>query len=172
MSSADDAHPKDAGREGFLDAQDFRLAVEWLPLISIDLLIHHPSTAKVLLGLRRNPPAAESWFVPGGRVHKGERLQNAWDRICRDELGTTLPWSTAQLAGIFEHFYPDNFLGESATTHYLVQAYRVTLDHLPVGLPAQQHQRFEWWSVDELIDSDDVHPYTRDYFSSSMPAGH
>jgi len=172
MSFEEDARHQDSGQEGFLDARDFRAAVDWSPLIAIDLLIQHPRTAKVLLGLRRNPPAAGSWFVPGGRIRKGERLKSAWHRLCWEELGTTLPWSTKQLAGIFEHFYPDNFLGESATTHYVVLAYRATLDHLPAGLPAQQHQRFEWWSVDELIDSDAVHPYTRAYFSSAMPAAH
>jgi colanic acid biosynthesis protein WcaH len=104
--------------------------------------------------------------VPGGRIRKGERLQMAWNRICRDELGLVLPWSTAQLMGVFEHFYPDNFLGESASTHYVVHAYRLIMDDAVTGFPLQQHERLAWWSLETLIDSDQVHPYTRAYFSN------
>ena len=56
------------------------------PLVSIDLIARRPDGA-VLLGYRRNRPAQGFWFVPGGRILKGERMAEALVRIVRRELG-------------------------------------------------------------------------------------
>lgn len=150
----------------FLAEKEFRAAVQMLPLIAIDLLVFNPAGDKVLLGLRRNPPAQGTWFVPGGRIRKGERLQSAWRRLCQAELGVDPPWSAAQFVGLFEHFYPDNFLGEPASTHYVVHAYKLVVADAVTDFPQQQHERFAWWSLETLINHNQVHPYTRAYFSS------
>ncbi|XYB84552.1 NUDIX domain-containing protein [Vibrio parahaemolyticus] len=42
---------------------------------------------QTLLGLRNNRPAQGFWFVPGGRVLKGESLKDAFLRLCQDEVG-------------------------------------------------------------------------------------
>jgi len=54
---------------GLLAEDDFRRAVEMLPLVSIDLLLRD-ADGRYLTGLRSNPPAQGSWFVPGGRIRK------------------------------------------------------------------------------------------------------
>ena len=71
---------------GSLSPADFRRAVEMLPLVSIDLLLHD-GQGRYLTGLRSNPPAQGAWFVPGGRIRKNEPLALALDRIAREELG-------------------------------------------------------------------------------------
>ncbi|WP_230846571.1 NUDIX domain-containing protein, partial [Achromobacter xylosoxidans] len=75
---------------GLLAESDFRRAVEMLPLVSIDLLLRD-AEGRYLTGLRSNPPAQGSWFVPGGRIRKNETLPRALQRIVREELGLTLP---------------------------------------------------------------------------------
>lgn len=132
--------------------------------MSIGLLVFDPSGDKVLLGLRRNPPAQGTWFAPGGRIRKGERMAQALPRICRAELGIDRELSAAALVGVFEHFYPDNFLGELTPTHYVVHAYQLVLDEMIAQLPLQQHERLAWWPLAEVIDDDRVHRYTRAYF--------
>ncbi|MCH5770603.1 GDP-mannose mannosyl hydrolase, partial [Salmonella enterica] len=54
-----------------LAEDDFRRAVEMLPLVSIDLLLRD-AEGRYLTGLRSNPPAQGAWFVPGGRIRKNE----------------------------------------------------------------------------------------------------
>jgi colanic acid biosynthesis protein WcaH len=69
-----------------LDDGDFLNAIRLTPLVSIDLIVTD-GNRRVLLGQRRNRPAQDSWFVPGGRVRKGETLDTAFTRVVRDELG-------------------------------------------------------------------------------------
>jgi colanic acid biosynthesis protein WcaH len=57
-----------------------------VPLVSVDLVVRHDGGA--VLGRRQNEPAKGEWFVPGGRVHKDERLTDAVHRVARTELGS------------------------------------------------------------------------------------
>ncbi|WP_259346526.1 NUDIX domain-containing protein [Vibrio rotiferianus] len=51
------------------------------PLVSIDLVIEN-AQGQTLLWLHNNRPAQGFWFVPGGRVLKGESLKDAFLRLC------------------------------------------------------------------------------------------
>lgn len=55
------------------------------PLVAIDLIVR--SEEKVLLGRRTNEPAKGFFFVPGGRIFKGETARTAFQRITLAELG-------------------------------------------------------------------------------------
>ena len=80
------------GREEFLEV------VDRAPLVSIDLAVRD-AKGRVLLGKRTNEPAKGCWFVPGGRIHKNERLDAAFRRICLDELGKQY-YVTAKAKGL------------------------------------------------------------------------
>ena len=45
---------------------------------------------KVLLVLRRNPPAENQWSIPGGCVELGETLQEAAEREILEETGISI----------------------------------------------------------------------------------
>ena len=45
---------------------------------------------KILLGKRKNPPAKNFFFVPGGRIFKSELKKHAFKRILKNELGFSL----------------------------------------------------------------------------------
>jgi colanic acid biosynthesis protein WcaH len=70
---------------GFLKEDVFALVVESTPLISIDLVVKSVAN-KILLGKRINRPAQNFWFVPGGRMYKNEKLDQAFKRIALAEL--------------------------------------------------------------------------------------
>ena len=86
-----------------LDRESFLEVVRLTPLISIDLVVRDPRGC-LLLGLRNNRPAKDCWFVPGGRICKDERLDEAFRRIAHEELGLALERSAgvplgARIAG-------------------------------------------------------------------------
>jgi colanic acid biosynthesis protein WcaH len=152
-----------------LDAETFGTVVANAPLVSMDLLVKN-SDGGYLVGLRTNPPAQGTWFVPGGRVRKGETLERAFGRITLEELGQAYPLGRAHFLGVFEHFYPDDFRGRCGSgTHYVVLAY--VLDPLvsKPSLPANQHAQFAWLTPGELLGRSDVHQYTRRYFGAAGP---
>jgi colanic acid biosynthesis protein WcaH len=145
---------------------EFLHVVRLAPVVAIDLVVRN-AAGEVLLGLRNNEPARKTWFVPGGRVLKDERLDAAFARISADELGVALSRADARFLGIYEHVYEKNFAGAPGFgTHYVVLAHEIAIAE-PVATPADdQHGEFRWWRVESLLDSADVHPHTKAYFAT------
>ena len=147
--------------ERWLDEETFKCVVKCAPLVSIDLIVENKN-GEILLGRRKNSPAKNFLFVPGGRILKGETIFKAFDRITFSELGRIIPISIAEFVGVFEHFYNDSFFGNDITTHYIVLAYKlVNVDNL--NLPKLQHTEYLWLSPESILGREDVHPYTKAY---------
>jgi colanic acid biosynthesis protein WcaH len=146
-----------------MTTEKFLQIIEATPLVSIDLILCDES-GRVLLGYRRNRPAQNTWFVPGGRIRKDERIADARRGIARRELGIDL--DTARLVGVFDHLYPDNFLGTpGVSTHYVVLAFSAEISSGTVFLPDEQHGELRWWKVKDLLAAPDVHENTKAYFA-------
>ncbi|MDO9018450.1 MAG: GDP-mannose mannosyl hydrolase [Deltaproteobacteria bacterium] len=147
-----------------LSTPDFLTVVRLAPLVSLDLVVLNPR-GEVLVGLRTNKPAEGFWFVPGGRIQKDERLDDAFRRLTGEELGHPIGLADASPLGVYEHLYEDNFAGApGVSTHYVVIAWRVALDLDLAALPGAQHARWKWLSPDALRADATVHPNTRAYF--------
>ncbi|MHC4719360.1 MAG: GDP-mannose mannosyl hydrolase [Planctomycetota bacterium] len=128
-----------------LNHSDLIEVVKKTPLVAIDLIIENARN-QVLLGLRKNAPAKDFWFVPGGRILKNESIQAAFKRIVKDELQINLTYDKATFRGVFEHWYPDNFTQkQKGSTHYIVLAHK-------------------WFDQKSLLKNKKVHPYTKAYF--------
>jgi colanic acid biosynthesis protein WcaH len=147
----------------------FRTVIDSTPLVSIDLVVSN-DCGEILLGERLNRPAQGTWFVPGGRVRKNERLDAAFERLTTDELGRPSNREQARLLGVFEHFYDDSVFSDapgSASTHYVVLAYALPWA-MPDGAhawPQEQHARFRWWALQAAALSDAVHSNSKAYLS-------
>jgi len=146
-----------------LPTDTFKAVVSSTPLVSTGLIVRN-RVGEVLLGRRLNRPAQGFWFVPGGRVLKDESLVEAFNRITRVELGVELNSTSARFVGPYEHFYPDNFSGDNFTTHYVVLAYEVRLDVSIDQLPLEQHGCYQWFTENDLLNSEAVHFHTKRYF--------
>lgn len=146
-----------------LDELTFHTVVKSTPLISIDLIVRDQN-GSVLLGQRLNRPAQGYWFVPGGRVLKDERLADAFRRLTEVELGVGFEISDARYLGLYEHFYDDSALDAEVSTHYVVNAFELTLTAELVSLPKEQHSGYQWFNQSELLASNSVHDHSKWYF--------
>ncbi|WP_044874952.1 GDP-mannose mannosyl hydrolase [Pseudomonas sp. LFM046] len=150
----------------WLSNETFRTVVASAPLVSIDLVVKNEG-GEVLLGQRLNRPAQGFWFVPGGRILKGESLDEAFRRLTFGELGRLFERSEGNFLGIFEHFYKDSVFGAGETgpdTHYVVLAYQLILSgDVVLSLPDTQHGEYGWWNLLEMQSSAEVHENTRAY---------
>ncbi len=150
-----------------LSAVRFAGIVRDTPLISIDLIVSHQG--KYLFGRRSFEPAKGYWFVPGGRIRKGENFDKAFDRLTNDELGVHLSLSDAAFHGVYEHHYDTNFSENGDFgTHYVVLAYRLEMPTFPSELPDEQHTAYRWLSEDQIKDDEFIHDYTKDYFNRNQ----
>ena len=143
-----------------LSDSEFVDVVRNTPLVSIDLIISDPMGA-ILMGWRNNEPAKDTWFVPGGRIRKNERIAEAFERILRAETGLQIPFREAEFGRAYEHLYAENCFGDPGFgTHYCVLAYVLRLDHQPnLGID-NQHSKFAWLGS----SSPAIHAYSRAYF--------
>lgn len=149
-----------------LPLEQFSQLVSCAPLVSIDLVVKN-SEGQVLLGLRNNRPAQGFWFVPGGRILKNESIPVAFSRLAHVELGRDVSIGQSRFLGVYQHFYQDSFCGDDTSTHYIALGHELVLDCALNNLPCAQHNHYRWFGIQELLASEAVHQYTRDYFISA-----
>lgn len=152
-----------------IEKESFLKVIDAVPFVSIDLVIQNERN-EVLLGYRRNRPAQQTWFVPGGRIRKNERTQEALQRIARAELGITAP--QGKLIGVFDHIYDDNFFAEPGIgTHYVVCGYAMHIASSTQFVSDDQHSELKWWKLEELLRSTEVHANSKLYFIDAPDNG-
>lgn len=138
----------------------FRTVIDNTPLVSVDLIVK--KEGKILLGRRVNKPAQNYWFTLGGRVLKNETIKDAITRISEMEMGVTVG-NEVKFIGVFEHLYDEGNY-DNSSTHYVNLAYEIEVVDLE-NLPKEQHREYRWFSVEELMISNEVHKYVKDYFT-------
>jgi len=144
-----------------LSKEDFSEIIKNSPIFSLDLVIINEHD-ELLLGKRLNAPAKGFWFVPGGRVFKQERLEDAFLRISEAEIGCCLNRQDAHLLGIFDHIYEDSVFSSDISTHYINAAYFVKVKTTDLKLPlGEQHLHYRWLNLSEVKDDATVHTYSK-----------
>ncbi|MDG3088249.1 GDP-mannose mannosyl hydrolase [Vibrio hannami] len=148
----------------FLEKETFSTVIKSTPLVSIDLVVVNENE-EALLGLRLNRPAQGYWFVPGGRIQKNEKLEDAFKRLTKEELGKEYSMEQACLLGPYTHLYDDYVFGEEFGTHYVAIAYvlEVKTDELKLPL-GDQHNSYRWVNKAALLQDNSVHLHTKWYF--------
>lgn len=150
----------------WLSDDQFRVVIRDTCLFALDLVVRDRN-GDVLVGLRRRPPAQGTWFVPGGRVTKGETLTATMERVLKTEAGLSVDLAdSVRLMGLYEHFFEDNVFGvPGLPTHYVIAACELRLkDKRPAVAP--EHR---WASPAQLLAAPDIHQYTKNYFLDQAP---
>lgn len=151
-----------------IELEKFKIVVENTPLVSIDFIVRCKETNEVLLGKRNNNPAKDFYFTLGGRILKDETILIAQKRIFENEFGFELDRKLT-FVGVFEHFYDNSFFENFETTHYVNLAYEVLISLSEIKefevLPKVQHDMYKWFYLDELLSSQKVHKYVKNYFN-------
>ncbi|MEC3912800.1 NUDIX domain-containing protein [Sphingobium sp. CR2-8] len=154
----------DTDASGYLSPTIFTMAVDALPLISLDLCVTNAS-GQLMLGLRKNPPAQGFWFTPGGRIRKGESQHAAFHRLMEEELALgQVTFDRAALMGAWDHFYEDSAFSSKVSTHYVNLPYWISLtqeEEAQISMTGQ-HVDWRWFEVPGHKD-DIVHPYAQAY---------
>lgn len=124
----------------WLPTRTYRHVAACVPLLCVDGIIGHRE--RFLLLKRRIPPYQNRWWVPGGRVRKGERLAQAFKRIMRSEIGVGIRDFT--LVGVYEvhHLSPDT--GIPGGRHVVSVVFEALL---PAGVTITldgQHSEWKW----------------------------
>jgi len=131
----------------------YRLILEHMPIAYVDIAIVAHSA--ILLVQREDAPARGMWWIPGGRVFKGEVLRDAAIRKGREEVG--IECRLGPIIHTAETIFEDGPLGiavHSINACFLM--YPTTRD-FEIELDSH-HTNYKWVHG---IDPD-LHPYVRD----------
>lgn len=112
--------------------KQYKRILHLMPICCVDMVIH--VGRKFILLKRLNYPAKGKWYVPGGRVEKGETLEKAVIRKSREETG--LKVRIEKLIGVQETIFKKGPFGvgryHTINIQYLVRPvdgkFRVSLD--------------------------------------------
>jgi len=146
-----------------IDEKTWCSIVQSIPIPSVDLLVK--CSGGILLGKRTNRPAKGEWFVPGGRIQKGEPQQEAVHRIAEEELGVEI--TIEQSLGTYDHFYDSSDVPEGGGKHYIAHAYSVSASDCRIN-GDDQHAEFKVFEdVPDLL-----HPHVKAYIEKSKEFSH
>ena len=139
-----------------ISSELYNQIVENVPIPCVDLVL--VKDGKVLLLLRKNKPAKNEWFFPGGRVLKNEILEQAVLRKAKEEIGIDL--IIKGKIGGYETIFPDGIFDNLKTgTHTINVAFLVVPKDPEAKINIDKnHEDFKW--VDKIEPS--FHPYLKE----------
>ena len=146
----------------------FKEVVRNTNLFAFDLIIKNQD-GKILLAKRKNKPAKDMYFVPGGRVFKNETLNQAFERILKAETSINIRnIVNLYINGLYDHIYKDNiFEDDSFNTHYIVYAIEIEIDNKSIVHLDDQHDEYLFLTPSSLLSNNLVHNNVKNYFTSN-----
>lgn len=130
----------------------YKKLLQFTPVPTVDFVVVHDG--QFLMGLRKNKPARGQWWIPGGRIWKGETQAMAIKRKLKEETG--LVPASVKLVGVFDAMFPDSMFGVS--NHSITTVYRIKPKTIKVLKKDSQHGEFQWF---KKIDPK-WHPYVKE----------
>lgn len=148
-----------------LNNEDFKEVIRNTNLFAFDLIIKNQED-NVLLAKRNNAPAKGFYFVPGGRVHKNENLNEAFARILAIETGlVSKDFVYIRYYGLYEHIYQDNvFEDKTFNTHYIIHAIEMKLKDNKQIVLDDQHDDFRYLDINSILTNKLIHKFVKNYF--------
>lgn len=129
---------------GWIEESRYKEIQRIMPIPCVDLLVVHQR--RLLLMLRNNEPAKNHWFTPGGRIHKGEKIEEAVKRVLTEETGLTPV--KIEKKGVMSHVHPD--------IHTVTVYFRVDVENDNITLD-EQHSEVRWITETEEF----LHPFVK-----------
>lgn len=130
---------------GFVPAPLYQEILESVPIACVDVVIEHKG--KVLLVLRTNKPAQGEWWPPGGRILKGESIEQAAVRKVLQETGLRI--EIVKQIGAYSTIFKDGPFSDLKTgVHTVNIAFLARLvDEQQTVVMDSQSSEYGWFSV-------------------------
>jgi len=143
-------------RDEFIPAEEFAAVLSRVPQVCVEVVLE--SEGGVLLAHRTNEPARGEWFWPGGRLYKGEELDDAARRVAREELGIEV--TVEGRVGVYSHFWDASRIDGVDSRHTVNVVFRVSQVDPDAAIELdEQHDDYRFVTGEE----DGLHEYVREY---------
>ena len=133
--------------------REYKSVLEKVPILCVDGILTNEKN-QVLLVKRKIEPFKKQWWVPGGRVLKGEDLEKAFKRKMREELGIKV--LNVVPVGYYEERHQSRSWGVRGGVH----AVSVVFAAVPASLDVRlDEQSSEWAFFDGLPKRFRIKPF-------------
>ena len=136
----------------FIDQDLYDQILRHMPIACVDVAIVYNGC--VLLVRREDAPAKGEWWVPGGRVLKGETLRETARRKAREEVG--LECHVGPIIHTAETIFEDGPRG--IPVHSINACFLLYPTHDNTGLSVTLDSHHAVWRWADAV-TDDLHPY-------------
>ena len=124
-----------------IPTEQYNQIAELIPIASVEAVIQIDGAFLFLK--RNNQPAKGEWWFPGGRIKKGETLQEALHREVKEETGLTV--TQYKLINVYSRVFPQR--------HDITIAYHCRTEKQKITLN-NEHTEYKL-----LSKPDGLHPY-------------
>jgi colanic acid biosynthesis protein WcaH len=141
----------------FVPEETFGACLDALPQVCVEVLLERDG--RLLVARRTNEPAKGTWFWPGGRLYKGERLDDCARRVAREELGVDV--DVVGRVGVYSHFWDTSSVAGADSRHTVNVAFHVRQRDPDATVALDdQHEAFRFVTA----EAPDLHDYLYQYF--------
>jgi len=124
-----------------IPAKDYKMFMKHMPIVCIDGVVVNEN-GEYLLVKRKNEPLKGKYWIPGGRLLKNEKLEDAIKRKMNQELGVDV--KVEKLLGFFEIVFDKTSFNISRGFHAISFVFLLRLLKHPIKL---DNQSSDWkWS--------------------------
>ncbi len=120
--------------------------VDVIPILCVDVVIRDDN--KFLLVKRKSEPLRGRWWVPGGRVRKGETITTATKRKIKEELGINI--KPLEPLGYYEKHFKKNEFGLESGIHTVSVVVLVE----PLSLKVKLNNQSSAWKFSKSLPRD------------------
>ena len=99
----------------WIEEKLYKIILDKMSIPTVDAIVIHKD--KFLLLKRNNPPVKGMWWFPGGRVRRGESLEQAVKREVLEETG--LECKILRRVGVINQIFPEV---HAVSVYYLVES--------------------------------------------------
>lgn len=137
----------------------YKKILENMPVFCVDVII--VKDKKVLLVKRRDEPCKGQWWVPGGRVYKNEKTEDAAIRKAKEETG--LDVEIVRRVGFYEIMIKEAAFGVRTGTHNPVVVYLLKPKSNQEIHVDETSSNYKW--IDHI--EEDLHDYLKKILKDS-----
>lgn len=125
--------------------EHYKKIVEVLPILCVDIIIKNQN-GEYLLIKRANEPLKGQWWVIGGRVLKGENLEQAAKRKVKEEVGLEI--DNVKSVGYYEDVSETNPFGLTTPLHSISIVFSTIIENEKIV--TLDYQSSDWKYSKEL----------------------
>lgn len=140
----------------FLSNKIYKICLESLPIVTVDVIILNNSFDKILLFKRKNKPLDGVFYTIGGRTLKNESIIDTAIRKLKEEAGIVIYRKDLFWGGVSEEYYKGSIYKDVDTHNVNIFYGYMAPTNLKIQMDSQ-HSHNQWFD----ITSHELHPYVR-----------